>query len=228
MANVLIVVEGETDIVFLVQYIVKIGIAQSGASGYKTDVVLPTSKGKIRLISTAGKDRLKSGEYELKAHIVNAIKDALCEKEKVLVIYDADQDAKGSREYFLDQWKPLFSLDEPEIFLLPNNQDPGELEDLLIACIHPCNTPLLDYWKEFKSGMAPVFAQMELNYEKCMVCSGRENPKEPDLKDIIYSIWDQLTVDPDKKKSRDYSDKKVWDLDSEALEPLRDFLLKNI
>lgn len=227
MANVLIVVEGKTDVVFLAQYLEKLGLVQYGASSYTTEVVLPTTEGQVKIISTAGRDRIKGRENIVKPHVVNTIKEELV-KGKVLVIYDADEEFEASREYFLEQWRSLDLSDNPEIFLFPNNQDPGEIEDLLIQCIHSCNIPLLDYWQGFKKGMAPVFRQLDLNYKECRICSGRKSPKEPDLKDMIYSICDQLKVGRGENHSQDYLDTAIWDLDSPALEPLRDFLMKNI
>lgn len=220
MGESLIIVEGEADVVFLMQYLSFLQLCKPQKYKKGKPIVLEGSNKVIKIISTGGKDCIK----EQGAVIEKAVDD----KCRVIFIFDADDDVSLSRNNVLTQWNKFGSSGVPEIFLLPNDRDKGTLETLLLQCIHSCNIPLLDYWQGFKKGMAPVFRQLDLNYRECRICSGRKSPKEPDLKDMIYSICDQLKVGRGENHSQDYLDTAIWDLDSPALEPLRDFLMKNI
>ena len=61
-----------------------------------------------------------------------------------LVIFDADQNLEARRRELLS-YKEDYGL-EFELFLFPNNQDPGELEDLLESIINPNNHSIFECW----------------------------------------------------------------------------------
>ena len=61
-----------------------------------------------------------------------------------LVVFDADDDVDSRRSELLS-WKEEHGVDF-ELFLLPDNHNPGELGDLLESIINPENKPVLDCW----------------------------------------------------------------------------------
>ena len=139
-----------------------------------------------------------------------------------LVIFDADKDTEARR-------KELLAIQEKygvefELFLLPNNQDKGALEDLLENIINPNNRPIFDCWE---------------NYEKELVTldiPGRTPPPltTPAKKTKIYGYLEALLGESNTQKeqikevNRNYENTQHWDLDAEYLEPLKEFLKRNV
>lgn len=220
MSDILIVVEGEADVVFLMQYLPHLNLCKSPRYKRGKPIALEGNNGTISIIATGGKDCIKGQEV--------VIKQAVDNKYKVLFIFDADDDVSLSRTNILNQWSVLGLSAKPEIFLFPNDRDSGTLETLLIQCIHTCNAPLLDYWQNLPGKQEDILSELNTRYEACGGCTTRQTLHGPDDKMAIYSYAYQLTGNKAHETKRDYSDKTVWDLESEALEPLRDFLLKNI
>ena len=137
-----------------------------------------------------------------------------------IVIIDADDDIDARRSDIL-AWKTENDLDF-ELFLLPNNQDAGALEDLLENIINPNNRLILDCWD---------------NYEKELIkldITGRTPPPltTPAKKTKIYGYLEALLFKSQKEqikeKKRDYENTQHWNLDAEYLEPLKKFLQCNI
>lgn len=220
MNDILIVVEGDADVVFLMQYLFHLNLCK--LSKYKKDkpIALEGNNGTISIIATGGKDCIKEQGA--------AIKNAVDNEFKVLFIFDADNDVSLSRDNIQKQWSVLGLPEKPEIFLFPNDRDSGTLETLLIQCIHTCNAPLLDYWQNLPGKQDDILSELNTRYKACGVCTTRQTLHGPDDKMAIYSYAYQLTGKKAHETKRDYNDKTVWDLESKALEPLRDFLLKNI
>lgn len=137
-----------------------------------------------------------------------------------LVIIDADDDIDARRSDIL-AWKEQYGLDF-ELFLLPNNQDAGALEDLLENIINPNNRSILDCWED---------------YEKELVQLDIPNRTPPPLttpakKTKIYGYLEALLGESKSQKelikevNRDYENTQHWNLDAEYLEPLKEFLKK--
>ena len=137
-----------------------------------------------------------------------------------LVIFDADSDYKA-------RWEELSSLKEQygvefELFLFPNNQDTGALEDLLENIINPNNRPIFDCWENYEDELS----KLEI--------SGRTPPPltTPAKKTKIYGYLEALLLKHEKEKikdkKRDYENPLHWDLDAEYLERLKEFLSENI
>lgn len=135
-----------------------------------------------------------------------------------LVILDADKDIETRRAEILE-WKRLNDL-EFELFLLPNNNDAGALEDILENIINPNNRPIFDCWE---------------GYEKELVkldIPGRTPPPltTPAKKTKIYGYLEALlgpTKDEKeliKERNRKYDNAMHWNLDAEYLEGLKGFL----
>lgn len=65
-----------------------------------------------------------------------------------LVIFDADKEPDVRRKE-LETIREKHNV-EFELFLLPNNKDKGELEDLLEHIINPNNKPIFDCWENYE------------------------------------------------------------------------------
>ena len=73
------------------------------------------------------------------------------ENDNVLVIFDADTNKnKGG---FVTRKKQIedYALPLDDIFLFPDNQNDGELEDLLENIINDKNKPIFDCWEEYET-----------------------------------------------------------------------------
>ena len=139
-----------------------------------------------------------------------------------IVIIDADKDIDARRSDIL-KWKQDNSL-EFELFLLPNDKDAGALEDLLENIINPNNKPIFECWE---------------GYEKELVkldIPGRTPPPltTPAKKTKIYGYLEALLGETNSQKElikddkRNYENTQHWNLDAEYLEPLKDFLERNL
>jgi len=136
-----------------------------------------------------------------------------------LVIFDADEDTETRRGEIL-KWKEDHSLDF-ELFLFPNDKNTGALEDLLEEIINPKNISIFGCWND---------------YEVCLGGSkieGRTEPlTTPAKKTKIYGYLEALLgkarseKDQIKEANRNYLNVDHWNLRSEALNPLKDFLDK--
>lgn len=137
-----------------------------------------------------------------------------------LVIFDADDDYKT-------RWEELSSLKEQygvefELFLFPNNQDAGALEDLLENIINPNNRPIFDCWKNYEDELS----KLEI--------PDRTPPPltTPAKKTKIYGYLEALLLNHEKEKikdkKRDYENPLHWDLDAEYLERLEEFIGGNL
>ena len=195
----LIVVEGIVDETFIRQYLYHL-FGQKVPDNF--------------ILRTNGKDNLKSSVA------INRMRSMTDQGGINLVIFDADNNFETRRASILE-WKKQNGL-EFELFLLPNNQDKGELEDLLENIINPNNRPIMDCWE---------------HYEKELVTldiPGRTPPPLtiPAKKTKIYGYLEALlgTSDSDKKKikerEREYHNALHWNLAAEYLLPLKEFLDK--
>lgn len=139
-----------------------------------------------------------------------------------IAILDADKDIDARRKDILD-WKQEHDV-EFELFLLPNNQDAGALEDLLEHIINPNNQPIFDCWQHYEDELV----QQEI--------PGRTPPPltTPAKKTKIYGYLESLLGTTKREKelikdpNRNYENPLHWNLDAEYLEPLKRFLAANI
>ena len=195
----LIVVEGIADETFIRQYLYHL-FGQKVPENF--------------ILKTNGKDNLKSSVA------INRMRSMTDQGGINLVIFDADDYCEARRSSIME-WKELNGL-EFELFLLPNNKEKGELEDLLENIINPNNHPIMECWE---------------NYEKELVTldiPGRTPPPltTPAKKTKIYGYLEALLgpSESDKKKikerEREYDNVLHWNLDAEYLLPLKEFLAK--
>ena len=195
----LIVVEGIADETFIRQYLYHL-FGQKVPENF--------------ILRTEGKDNLKSSVA------INRMRSMTDQGGINLVIFDADDDCEARRASILE-WKEQNGL-EFELFLLPNNQDKGELEDLLENIINPNNRPILDCWEKYEKELVTIHIE------------GRTPPPltTPAKKTKIYGYLEALlgTSENDKKKikerEREYHNSLHWNLNAEYLLPLKEFLKK--
>jgi hypothetical protein len=200
-----IFVEGIADVKFIqdyVNHILKLELS-------KDEII--ESEGWTNILSKKGK-----GELLLTKMMSNTDNNGIN-----VIIFDADSDCENRRQEIL-KWGSDNSV-EFQLFLFPNNSLPGALEDLLEKIIHPNNAPIFECWE---------------NFEKCIeskTIMGRSKPLTiPAKKTKIYGYLETLlgTSKSEKEKikerKRDYKETTHWNLDSEFISPLRNFLLENI
>lgn len=231
MKQILIVTEGIADVVFFGQYIRYIHSLpippkpkpKSSDKQYKKEIssIKCSSEVEYKIVCTDGKDNIKS------VSVKQAIEMTIDGGGDVLFIFDADNDFTQNKQSILNQWADLNVANhpEPKIFLFPNNKDAGALENLLEQIIHPCNKPLFEYWKDLKQDA--LISKLTDKYNSCDLCNSFLPMKlyGPDLKMAIHNYAYQLTLENAKERDRDYTDKRIWNLDCEYLEPLKSFLL---
>ena len=137
-----------------------------------------------------------------------------------LVIFDADDDIETRRQE-VETIKEQYHV-EFELFLFPNNQDTGALEDLLENIINPDNHSIMDCWEDYEKELVKLDIP------------GRTPPPltTPAKKTKIYGYLEALLFKNQKElikeKKRDYENTKHWNLDAEYLEPLKGFLENNL
>ncbi|MCV3456605.1 DUF3226 domain-containing protein [Campylobacter sp. CNRCH_2016_0050h] len=119
--------------------------------------------------------------------------------EKIYIVFDADNDYQKTKTNLEQQ---LINLQKIKIFLLPNNKDNGELEDLLKKIAkHPC------------------FIICFEEYINCLKNKGNTNLNKKELnKNLIYS-YNQACGNRIKNICLEH-----YNLDHEYIEPLIDFL----
>lgn len=167
----------------------------------------------VRLQDLGGKNRFQTDR------ISAAFRQNNDQGVQNIVILDAD-DLTAQRQ-MLDRIKQELGIEFP-YFLLPDNQNNGELEDLLEQLITPKNRIILDCWE---------------GYETCV--GQHENPARPGhkytipaKKSKIYSYLEVLLGETDSEKDlakdpkRDFTNQNHWILDGDSgpLKPLKDFL----
>ena len=164
-----------------------------------------------RLIILKGWDKLKTEASALRMRSMSANGGVN------LVIVDADKDFQGRKDE-IERWQQV-NMVQFDLFLLPNNQDAGALEDLLENIINPNNRPILDCWED---------------YEKELVQLNIPNRTPPPLttpakKTKIYGYLEALLGESKSQKelikeaNRNYENIQHWNLDAEYLEPLKVF-----
>lgn len=162
----------------------------------------------------------KAGGYQKLSHEMN-IREMRINNDNDgvnLVIFDADKDAEARRKELLaiqEQYGVTFDL-----FLLPNNHDAGNLEDLLEHVINPNNRPIFNCWEHYEQELV----QLDI--------PGRTPPPltTPAKKTKIYGYLEALLGETKSQKelikeaNRNYENPQHWNQDAEYMEPLKRFL----
>ena len=165
----LIVVEGIADETFIRQYIYHL-FGQKVPDNF--------------ILRTNGKDNLKSSVA------INRMRSMTDQGGINLVIFDADNNFETRRASILE-WKKQNGL-EFELFLLPNNQDKGELEDLLENIINPNNRPIMDCWEHYEKELVILDIPVEHLHHS------QSQPRKP----RFMATWKLCSVHPKAIKKR--------------------------
>ena len=195
--RVKIFVEGIADKTFLRQYI-----------DHEFDIQFTCDD----VITTDGWQDIKSNA------IVNQLKKNTADGGVNLVIFDADADLE-SRKAELEKIKQEKGIDF-DLFLMPDNQSTGALEDLLEQIINPDNQCVIDCWHRYEDDLKG----------QTIAWKTPTTPTSPAKKSMIYGYLEALLgtsksqKDMIKEKNRNYADTNHWNLASEALQPLKTFL----
>lgn len=207
----IVVVEGKTDKDFLIAYL---EFLEKGAHLKIEDK---------NILVSGGKDGLKNNND-------SEIKKRIQKGEKILIIFDADNNYEESKQNIEKQLKELFKelgVKEKEknydIFLMPNNKDKGTLEDLFEK-IAKCKDVLKCFDK----------------YCKCIKIVQKKSMQEKESTEVqmqlsrkktkIYAYFEALGCiieekkDEEKKGKKFKIDDRFFDLENEYLKPLKNFL----
>lgn len=194
-----IIVEGLADLVFFEQYYRHL-FGKSAPEGF--------------IFKTDGKDNLNKFANKMRSMSANGGVN--------LVIFDADENIDTRRSELLE-WKEKAGVSF-ELFLLPNDKDAGALEDLLENIINPNNRPIFDCWEDYEKAL------VELDIP------GRTPPPltTPAKKTKIYGYLEAMLGETKREKeqikevNRNYENTLHWDLDTEYLGALKEFMVMNL
>ncbi|MDR2850340.1 MAG: hypothetical protein LBW77_07385 [Verrucomicrobiota bacterium] len=199
MKKVLIIVEGPSDRAFVKAFIQD----RFGAALDEDSVIVADPKGK------------DGGWTQLSGVLEQGQRYA--QKDCVLVVFDTDAPSKDRGGYearraaIEEMLKKVPATITADVFLFPDNARDGDLETLLEEIVkHP---ELLDCWR---------------GYETCV--NGKRY-HVPSRKSKIHE-YAAAVAGPDVWKDQGYNksfvNPDVWDFGSEALKPLKDFLVKHL
>lgn len=125
----------------------------------------------------------------------------------VIIIFDANSSHKTTRSEIHDKLSGL----EFKLFLFPDNQSDGILENLLEEIVIPEHKDIFRCFEGYKSCLKGINADYVL----------------PDIKAKIYGYKEAIgAIDKENKKKQ--FDPEYWNFDSPELNPLKDFLLGNL
>jgi hypothetical protein len=170
-----------------------------------------------------GKDSDTGGYQKLrKEDAINAMKQNTDAGGKNLVIFDADDDCESRR-------KELLAIQEEfgvefELFLLPNNKDAGELEDMLEQIINPNNQPVMDCWATYEGELKEV--RIPTKTPPTLTIPAKKTKIYAYLETLLGKSRSQKKLIKDA--NRNYENTEHWNLDAKYLEPLKEFLVNNI
>lgn len=188
--KVCIFVEGKQDSNFLKSYV--------GHLGYELPEIIPIG----------GKDNLKGNRLEIAKKLDE-------EDARVLIIFDADDDY-GKTKYeakrtIQDKVQVNDGNSRLDFFLFPNNQDSGNLEDLLEKVMKPEHQGVFDCFEAYK---------------KCLGKHDRSNRSyvRPNKKAKIYAYKEALGA---MEKGKNHFSPKYWEFENSSLDPLKSFLCEN-
>ncbi|ELR70295.1 hypothetical protein C900_03980 [Fulvivirga imtechensis AK7] len=144
-----------------------------------------------------------------KIHLVEqSIKSSSQAGKTNLLFFDADTDCYGTIDRIEEKRNEMsFEFD---VFLFPNNHDSGNLETLLRGCINKDNDQLFECID---------------SYASCIDRLQLDNLQRFDEKAKFFVYVESFSVGGSGKgDKREYFEKQLWNLNSEGLKPLKEFL----
>lgn len=207
MKRFLIIVEGEADKKFFLDYFHHL----FGEQAPKDSIIHPGKDG-----DTGGYTKLKSEEA------LQAMRKNTNQGGANLVIFDADEDAEARRKELL-AIKEEYDVDF-ELFLLPNDKDAGELEDLLEQIINPNNQPVMDCWATYEGELEKV--RIPTKTPPTLTIPAKKTKIYAYLETLLGKTRSQKKLIKDA--NRNYENTEHWNLDAEYLKPLKEFIDKHL
>ena len=159
-----------------------------------------------------GKDNL--------SHIAPKMQAATAEGDRNIVVFDAD--FPHNHGGFHTRWNDLqqkfgqLNVTVDDLYLYPNTGDDGDFETLLE--------------KLTRKDLHALFFDCYGDYEKCL----GNKYVHPNLKGKLHTyISAQKTLTNSQRRGLgsgqwQFNDVRYWDLNNTALQPLKDFLMKNV
>ena len=202
-----IIVEGDADKKFFEDYYHHI----FGEKAPKGSITHPGKDG-----DTGGYQKLRSEDA------IGAMRQNIDLGGINLVIFDADENIEARRAELLGI-KEEFGV-EFELFLLPNDKDAGALEDLLENIINPNNQPVMDCWQTYEGELKKV--RIPTKTPPTLTIPAKKTKIYAYLETLLGKSKTQKKLIKDA--NRNYENIQHWNLDAEYLEPLTEFLIKNL
>lgn len=158
---------------------------------------------KVILVNINGWTNISNEVY------INKLKENTIKGGKNLVIIDADFDF-GTRKIEVETMRKVNGTDF-ELFLIPNNNDIGCIENILLNIADPMHHKIFDCFDSYKK----CIESLSVDYFP------------PDEKNKIYSFTQSLlnTTSPNEINFRDL---KYWNLNHQYLDNLKKFLSQHI
>ncbi len=181
------------------------------------------------IFDTEGKDKLISGDFLEK--IKKILKNKHQTYKQVCIIFDADKkesqesdaDFDNKLKHICEKFKEKgINFSREQIFLFPNNQDDGDLEDLLLEIANHkefinCFESYLDCIKK-KKNYKPIKNIRKSKWYAYLEALGLENLyTKKNIFDTEGKVKDQYKGDYEKLQ-------EVIGFDSKSLVPLKNFL----
>jgi hypothetical protein len=129
-----------------------------------------------------------------------------------IVIFDGDDDDCPSTLSKINSKAQEFLLKFDKVFLLPDNKAQGNLESLLMSSVTKRNEKLFNCIDEYS------VCRAALNLKKPRIIDEKEKLR------IYYGSFE--SSGKVKGTERKYRNADIWDLNSSALNPLKEFLEK--
>ena len=174
----------------------------------------------FEIVCVGGKDNLSKHEVKLAEHESDT--------EVNLIIFDADTPTTGGgykkRAEELKQTLDLLNenSNRNEIFLFPNNEGDGALEDLLEQIINPEHCCIMEYFDTYEQSLASH-----------KDTDGKDKYQTPDQKARMFayiSAFKKASTQREHLKKGDwmFDNPQFWDLNAAALQPLKNFLAHHL
>ena len=208
MKRFLIIVEGDADKKFFLDYFHHLFGEQA-----PKDSIIHSGRDND---ATGGYTKLKSEEA------LQAMRKNTNQGGVNLVIFDADEDTEARRKELL-AIKEEFGV-EFELFLMPNNKEAGELEDMLEQIINPNNQPVMDCWQTYEGELEKV--RIPTKIPPTLTIPAKKTKIYAYLETLLGKSRSQKKLIKDA--NRNYENTQHWNLNAEYLEPLKEFLINNI
>lgn len=208
-----ILVEGKADIKFVSDYFYHVFREKAP----KESIIHPGNPENKEDKETSGGYTMLTSEVALGAMRLNTDQGGIN-----IVIFDADKDIEKRRAELLSI-KKKYDV-EFELFLLPNDQEPGALEDLLERIINPDNQPVMDCWAKYEEELGKVRIPTKMPPTLTI----------PAKKTKIYAYLETLLGESLSQKKlikdpyREYENSAHWNLNADYLNPLKAFLTDKI